>query len=68
MSEPPVADETLDESVQERLDASPTMGQPSAGRVLAQASLILTVAAWALNPHRAVAVVILANITTVPEG
>ncbi|TMB82191.1 MAG: murein biosynthesis integral membrane protein MurJ [Chloroflexi bacterium] len=47
MSEPPVADETLDESVQERLDASPTMGQPSAGRVLAQASLILTVAALA---------------------
>src|SRR5207247_10454018 len=32
---------------QERLDASPTMGQPSAGRVLAQASLILTVAALA---------------------
>ncbi len=47
MSDPPVADETLDESVEERLDASPTMGQPSAGRVLAQASLILTVAALA---------------------
>ena len=44
MSDPPVADESLDESVEERLDASPTMGQPSAGRVLAQASLILTVA------------------------
>ena len=44
---PPLADETLDESVEERLDASPTMGQPSAGRVLAQASLILTVAALA---------------------
>ena len=47
MSDPPVADESLDESVEERLDASPTMGQPSAGRVLAQASLILTVAALA---------------------
>ena len=47
MSDPPVADESLDESVEERLDASSTMGQPSAGRVLAQASLILTVAALA---------------------
>ncbi|TMB50823.1 MAG: murein biosynthesis integral membrane protein MurJ [Chloroflexi bacterium] len=47
MSDQPVADESLDESVEERLDASPTMGQPSAGRVLAQASLILTVAALA---------------------